>query len=209
MSIIAKLVICLVALNYFLVEDPTSARFCLLPKIHKRLLARADQYRADQLFQTAAFTLRIYLHFWTTICNHLLRGLNLIFTLKGLNFAGIKFRGWLHPRNLDFSRGFNFADPLFSNISRMGPFKKNVRSNLVIFRPPPPSPCTLSNDVIKSMTYAFALTPFESKYFLNGPDVNTTCESIFPLLKCSKLSAYFLFASYGKILSKKDRDFII
>ena len=91
----------------------------------------------------------------------------------------------------------------------MGPFKKHVRSNLVIFRPPPPSPCTLSNDVIKSIDVCFCLDPFESTYFLNGPDVNTTCESTFPVLKCSKLSAYFLFASYGKISSKKDRDFII
>ena len=31
-----------------------------------------------QLFQTVAFTLRIYLHFWTTNCNYLLRGLNLM-----------------------------------------------------------------------------------------------------------------------------------
>ena len=56
--------------------DSKFARFCLLPKIHKRL--HDVLYRVDQLFQTAAFTLRIYLHFWTTIFNHLLRGLNLI-----------------------------------------------------------------------------------------------------------------------------------
>ena len=36
-------------------------------------------YRVDQLFQTADFILKIYLHFWTTICKHLLRRLNLIF----------------------------------------------------------------------------------------------------------------------------------
>ena len=59
-------------LNYFLVKDLKFARFYLLPKIHKRL----QTYRVDKLFQTAAFTLRIYLHFWTTICNHLFRGLN-------------------------------------------------------------------------------------------------------------------------------------
>ena len=35
-------------------------------------------YWVDQLFQTTAFTQRIYLHFWTLIFNHLLRGLNLI-----------------------------------------------------------------------------------------------------------------------------------
>ena len=34
--------------------------------------------RFDQLFPTGAFTLRIHLHFWTNICNHLLSGLNLI-----------------------------------------------------------------------------------------------------------------------------------
>ena len=44
-------------------------------------------------------------------------------TLMGLNFAGIKFRGWRLPRNSNISRGFNFADGLlsdFSRISRMG-----------------------------------------------------------------------------------------
>ena len=43
-------------------------------------------------------------------------------TLMGLNFAGIKFRGW-RPQNSNISRGFNFADGLlsdFSRISRMG-----------------------------------------------------------------------------------------
>ena len=61
-------------LNYFLTKDPKCARFYLLPKIHRRL----HDVQVDQLFQTAAFTLRIFVHFWTTICNHLLRGLNLI-----------------------------------------------------------------------------------------------------------------------------------
>ena len=50
-------------INYFLVKDPKFARFYMT-------------YRVDRLFQTAAFTMRIYLHFWTTICNHLLRELN-------------------------------------------------------------------------------------------------------------------------------------
>ena len=35
-------------------------------------------YQLEKLFQTAAFTRKIYLHFWTTISNYLLRGLNLI-----------------------------------------------------------------------------------------------------------------------------------
>ena len=61
-------------LHYFLVKDPKFARFNLLPKIHKCL----HDVPVDQLFQTAALTLRIYLYFWTTICKHLLRGLNLI-----------------------------------------------------------------------------------------------------------------------------------
>ena len=56
-------------LNYFLVKDPKFARFYLLPKIYKRL---------HDVPGRPAFTLRIYRHFWTTICNHLLRGLNLI-----------------------------------------------------------------------------------------------------------------------------------
>ena len=34
-------------------------------------------YQLNQSFQTAAFTLKVYLHFWT-IWNHLLRGLNFI-----------------------------------------------------------------------------------------------------------------------------------
>ena len=33
-----------------------------------------------------------------------------IYTLRGLNLAGIKFRGSLHLLNLTASRGFNFAD---------------------------------------------------------------------------------------------------
>ena len=68
-------------LNYFLVEDPKFARFYLLPKIHKRL----HDVPLDQLFQTTAFTLRIYLHLWTTICNYLLRRLNLKDTNHFLN----------------------------------------------------------------------------------------------------------------------------
>ena len=46
-------------LNYFFVKDPKFARFYVLPKIHKRL----HDVPVDQLFQTAVFTLRIYLHF--------------------------------------------------------------------------------------------------------------------------------------------------
>ena len=41
----------------------------------------------------------------------------------GLNFAGIKCRGSVHPRNLNISRGFNFAEEPFSNFSRMRHFK--------------------------------------------------------------------------------------
>ena len=40
-------------------------------------------------------------------------------TLLGLNFAGIKFRGWPYLWNLNISRGFNFADSLLSNFSRI------------------------------------------------------------------------------------------
>ena len=36
----------------------------------------------------------------------------------GLNFAGIKFRGLPHPRNLEISRRFNFANGLLSDFSR-------------------------------------------------------------------------------------------
>ena len=37
---------------------------------------------------------------------------------KGIKFlAGIKFRGSVHPRNLNISRGFNFAEEPFSNFS--------------------------------------------------------------------------------------------
>ena len=50
------------------------SRFYLLPKIHKRL----HDVPCRPVISNCGFTLRIYLHFWITICNHLLRGLNLI-----------------------------------------------------------------------------------------------------------------------------------
>ena len=59
-------------LNYFLVKDPKIARFYLLSKIHKRL----HDLPSRTVISNCSFTLRIYIHFWTTICNHLLRGLN-------------------------------------------------------------------------------------------------------------------------------------
>ena len=59
-------------LNYFLVKDPNLAIF------YQKFINAYMTYQVDQLFQTAAFTLRTYLHFRATICNHLLRGLNLI-----------------------------------------------------------------------------------------------------------------------------------
>ena len=36
----------------------------------------------------------------------------------GLNFAGLKIRGLPHARNLEISRGFNFADGPLSDFSR-------------------------------------------------------------------------------------------
>ena len=62
-------------LDYFflVVKDPKSATLYLLPKIYKCL-----HDVPGRLFQTAIFTLRIYFHFWTTICNHLFRGLNVL-----------------------------------------------------------------------------------------------------------------------------------
>ena len=47
-----------------------------------------------------------------------MKELILSYTLMGLNFAGIKFRGWANPRNLKILRGFNFADEGFPNFSR-------------------------------------------------------------------------------------------
>ena len=62
-------------------------------------------------------------HFLSCRSNFGLKCLPFSITLMGLNFAGIKFRGWRLPRNSNISRGFNFADGLlsdFSRISRMG-----------------------------------------------------------------------------------------
>ena len=53
------------ALNYFLFKDPKFAGSIFYRKYIKAYM----MYQVDQLFQTAAFTLRIYLHFWTTICS--------------------------------------------------------------------------------------------------------------------------------------------
>ena len=67
--------ICLVTTsNIFLLKIPN-----LLDSIfYQKFINTYMTYRVDQLFQTASFTLIIYLHFWTTVCNHLLRVLNLI-----------------------------------------------------------------------------------------------------------------------------------
>ena len=62
----------------------------------------------DQLFQTAAFTLKIYFLFWTTICNLLPRGLRLggdLFsaTLNYIYFKDPKFaRFYLLPIIFNF-----------------------------------------------------------------------------------------------------------
>ena len=70
----------------------------------------------------------------------------------GLNFAGIKFRGWSLPRNSNISRGFNFADGLlsdFSRISRMGtPDFWWISRNPVFFKR---QVGTLSNEEINSV----------------------------------------------------------
>ena len=66
-------------LNYLLVKNPKIDWFYLLPKLRKLL----QNFLQDQLVKTADFTLKLYLHFWTTICNHLLKklGLNLILSM--------------------------------------------------------------------------------------------------------------------------------
>ena len=45
---------------------------------YQKFVIACMMYQVVQLFQTPAFTLGIYLHFWTPICSHLVRGLNLI-----------------------------------------------------------------------------------------------------------------------------------
>ena len=68
------MVICPVTLSYILLEILN-----VLDSIfYQKFINAYMTYWIDQFFQTAALTLRIYLHFWTTTCNHLLRGLNII-----------------------------------------------------------------------------------------------------------------------------------
>ena len=43
----------------------------------------------------------------------------MLYTLRGLNFVGIKFCGLLHPQTINTFRGFNFADGPFRNILRI------------------------------------------------------------------------------------------
>ena len=74
-------VICLVTISIiFLLKVPN-----FLDSIfYQKFINAYMTYRVNQLFLTAAFTLSIYLHFKTTICNHLPRGLNRI--LRTLTF---------------------------------------------------------------------------------------------------------------------------
>ena len=65
--------------NYLLVKNLKIHWFYLLPKLHQLL----QDFLQDQLFKTTDFTMKLYPHFWTTICNHLLKilGLNLILSM--------------------------------------------------------------------------------------------------------------------------------
>ena len=56
-------------LDYFIMKDPKLARYCLLPKIHKRL----DNFPGRSVILTVVTIMKIFPHFWTIVYSHKLK----------------------------------------------------------------------------------------------------------------------------------------